>query len=78
LQGKVIALAAVDCSHEFAAHAIRVLAADVIALEQDLVTAADTHQAMAEIAEASIASGAKKGEDDGAENYRLKNSSEMH
>jgi hypothetical protein len=33
---------------------------------------------MAEIAEASLASGAKKGEDDGAENCRLKNSSETH
>ena len=54
LQGEIVVVAAIECGCEFAAHAVGVLAADVIALEQDLVAAADAHQVMAQVVEAGV------------------------
>ena len=59
-----VIVAVIERVHEFAAHALRVIAAYVIAFEKNLAAPADAHQAMSEIFEASrfIAS-AKQGED---------------
>src|SRR5215813_4714363 len=50
LQRKVVAVAAIKRSHQFAAHAIGIRAAHVVALQQNLAAAAGAHQAMTEIA----------------------------
>ena len=44
LLDQAVAVAAAHGGHEFVAHAVGVGAADVIALEKDLVAAADAHQ----------------------------------
>jgi len=52
LLDEAVAVAAADGGHEFVAHAVGVGAADVVALEQDLVASADAHELMAEFVEA--------------------------
>jgi hypothetical protein len=69
LLDQAVAIAASDGGHELVAHAVGIGAADVVALEQNLVASADAHQLMADFVKAgSGISGAGKGEDgDGQE-----------
>ncbi len=52
MQREIVIVAAIDRGHQFRAHAVGVGTAHVIAFQQNLVAAADTHHAMAEIVEA--------------------------
>src|SRR5207248_11650436 len=52
LQHAVVGFSAINCRHQFVAHSRRVTAANVIALEQNLIAAADTHHLMAKAVDA--------------------------
>ena len=52
LQSEIVVVAAIHCSDQFAAHALGVGAADVIAFEQDLVAATDAHHSVAKVVHA--------------------------
>ncbi len=74
LQRQIIVLAAIETRHEFAAHAIRISAAHVVAFQQNLAAAADAHQPVAQTVEArSFVTGAEEGEHGQGEQRRLKN-----
>jgi len=49
---QAVAVSAGQAGHEFVAHAVGVWAADVVALQQNLMAAADAHQLVAKFAEA--------------------------
>jgi hypothetical protein len=64
LQDQIVAISARQGRREFAAHSIRISAADMVALEQHLVATTNAHHFVAKCAEASIfISGSKEGED---------------
>jgi hypothetical protein len=64
LLDQAVAVAAADGGHQFVAHAVGVGAADVVALQQNLVAAADAHHLMADFVEArGRVAGAEQGED---------------
>src|SRR5207302_2274752 len=54
LQREVVIIAAIERRRQLVAHAVGILAAHVVALQQYLVAAADAHQVMAEIAKARV------------------------
>ncbi len=72
LQRQIVVFAAIETRHEFAAHAVGISAADVVALEQDLAAATDAHQLVAQTVEACpFVAGAEEGKHGQAEQYRL-------
>ena len=63
--------------HQLVAHAVGVLAADVIALQQNLVAAAHAHQLMAQLVEARVGVGAKEEHGERGEQRELRNAAEQ-
>src|SRR5205807_1389459 len=59
LENEVVVVSAIEGGHQFAAHAIRIGAAHVVALQKDLAAAAHAHHLVAKLPETStVVSGA--------------------
>ena len=73
LQDERVVVTARQASGQFVAHAIRVGAADVVALQQNLIAAAGAHQLMAKLVEAGVGVGAEEDDSQQRDECELSN-----
>jgi hypothetical protein len=73
LQRHVVVVTPVDGRNQFGAHAVGVGTSDVVAFQQDLVAAADTHHPVAEIVDAGgLVASAEEGENGHGQQEQMK------